>query len=212
MSGEELLARAVSGEKESVESLVNANRRFIESEVYRITGKFDFGMSFNEDMVQEGYIAFVGAIHGYDSLKGIKFRTYASACIRNAVLDYIRAECNTLEYRTHAVSLYEAGKSDDGEDLSLENCVAYEHEGLSQYTWTPEEIYIYNEMIEEVDVALEKVDERHRTYLKYRFGFTDYIEHTIAECAYHFHQRSEHLAKKIEVEALKKVKNLYLKP
>lgn len=211
MSSEELLARAAAGDKTSAKFLINENRGFIESEVYRITGKFDFGMSFNEDMVQEGYITFLEAIHGYDPLKGIKFRTYAGVCIRNAVLDHIRTECNTLECRTRAISLHEAGSSDDGEELSLENCVAYEHEGLSEYICTPEEIYIFNEMLDEVDVALEKVDERHRTYLKYRFGFTDYIEHTIAECAFHFHQRSEHLAKKIEEEALKKMKEEYLK-
>lgn len=211
MNSDELLASAASGDKASVELLVNENRKFIESEVHRITSKFDFGMARCEEMVQEGYIAFLGAINGFDPLKGSKFQTYAGVCIRNAVLDYIRAECETIEYRTRAISLYEAGKSDEGEELSLENCVAYEHESLSEYTCTPEEVYIFNEMLDEVDTALEKVDERHRTYLKYRFGFTDYIEHTIAECAFHFRQRSEHLAKKIEEEGLRKMKEEYFR-
>lgn len=211
MKSDELLTRATSGDKESVEKLVNVNRKFIESEVYRITNKFDFGLPLCEEMLQEGYIAFLEAIHGYDPLKGVRFQTYASVCIRNAVLDYIRDECETIEYRTRAISLYGDERTDDGEELSLENCVAYGHECLSEYTCTPEEIYIYNKMIEEVDAALERIDERHRTYLEYRFGFIDCVGHTIAECAYHFHQRSEHLAKKIEVEALEKVKKEYLK-
>ncbi len=45
-----------------------------------------------EDVVNEGVIALMDAIDGYDPLRGAKFETFASLKIRGAIIDYIRRQ------------------------------------------------------------------------------------------------------------------------
>ena len=49
--------------------------------------------------------------------------------------------------------------------------------------------------------ALDKLTAREQTYLLYRYGFTDGIEHPLIGAALHFHL-SESRTKKVEGEAM----------
>lgn len=44
----------------------------------------------NEDLIQEGLIGLVSAIRNYDNNNKCSFSTYASYCIRNRIIDYLR--------------------------------------------------------------------------------------------------------------------------
>jgi RNA polymerase primary sigma factor/RNA polymerase sporulation-specific sigma factor len=65
----------------------------------------------------------------------------------------------------------------------------------------PEQIYIAKETHEEIHHALQMLEPRDRTYLWYRFGFEDDMEHPLNETAKHFHL-SESRAKATEKLAL----------
>ena len=65
------------------------------------------------------------------------------------------------------------------------------------HTQTPEQIYIQKEQLTELYAALDKLTAREQTYLLYRYGFTDGIEHPLIGAALHFHL-SESRTKKVE--------------
>lgn len=66
---------------------------------------------------------------------------------------------------------------------------------------TPEQNYIEKENIRELYDALKKLTAREQTYLLYRYGFTDDMEHPLIGTAIHFHL-SENRAKRLEDQAM----------
>lgn len=58
--------------------------------VYSKLTPTDFVINNKDDLIQEGYIGLLTAERSYDPSKGIKFSTYATLCIRNAMFLYIR--------------------------------------------------------------------------------------------------------------------------
>ena len=54
---------------------------------------------------------------------------------------------------------------------------------FSEYTKTPEQIYIEKETYEEVHHALNMISPRERTYLRYRYGFIRILHHRLAQIA-----------------------------
>ena len=58
--------------------------------VYNKLTPNDFVINNKDDLIQEGYIGLLKAEKSYDPNKGVKFSTYATMCIRNAMLLYMR--------------------------------------------------------------------------------------------------------------------------
>ena len=69
------------------------------------------------------------------------------------------------------------------------------------YALPPEQTFIKAETLWELYAALDKLKPREQTYLLYRFGFTDDIEHTLIGAAIHFHL-SENRTKLLEDRSL----------
>ena len=118
----------------------------------------------------------------------LKFLTYAAPAIRNAMTDCIRAALAQFEQRMvdkkdgpgfQRVYLDDV-LSDDERMLRIE-AIADPH------TQTPEQIYIQKEQLTELYAAMDKLTAREQTYLLYRYGFTDGIEHPLIGTALHFH-------------------------
>ena len=59
------------------------------------------------------------------------------------------------------------------------------------HTQTPEQIYIQKEQLTELYAALDKLTAREQTYLLYRYGFTDGIEHPLIGAATPFPSQRE---------------------
>lgn len=58
--------------------------------VYSKLAPTDFVINNKDDLIQEGYIGLLKAERSYNPAKGVKFSTYATMCIRNAMLLYMR--------------------------------------------------------------------------------------------------------------------------
>lgn len=58
--------------------------------VYNKLTPTDFVINNKDDLIQEGYIGLLKAQKNYNPDKGIKFSTYATMCIRNEMLLYMR--------------------------------------------------------------------------------------------------------------------------
>lgn len=66
---------------------------------------------------------------------------------------------------------------------------------------SPEQVYEERETLRELYEGLGQISEREQTYLLYRHGFTDDIEHTLIGAAIHFHL-SESRTKLLENRSL----------
>ncbi len=86
MTDAELVQLALDGDKNAERELLERYTPLVKSVAARI---FLFGGE-REDLVQEGMVGLCSAIHSYDAGYGANFSTYAYACVRNAVADYVK--------------------------------------------------------------------------------------------------------------------------
>ncbi len=151
-----LLERLPSGDPSVRSMLIERNLRLV---VY-IARKFENTGVNIEDLVSIGTIGLIKAVNTFDPSKKIKLATYASRCIENEILMYLRRN-NKLRAE---VSLDEPLNVDwDGNELLLSDVL-----GTDSDT-------IYRNLEDEVDRellydALDKLSERERTIMELRFG------------------------------------------
>ena len=177
--------------------------RKIANELYQSVGlgNSELGID-HDDLIQEGSIGLLRAITLYDPDKQIKFLTYAGQAIRNAMMDLISAAFATFEQRLQSKEdgfPMERINLDDllpGED-SMQRSELIAH----PYAAEPEKIMIEEENRRELYEGLRRIPARDRSYLLYRFGFEDDLEHPLIGTALHFHL-SESRAKSTEALAL----------
>ncbi|MFQ9511344.1 MAG: RNA polymerase sporulation sigma factor SigE [Lachnospiraceae bacterium] len=143
-------------EKEAKSLLIEHNLRLV---VY-IAKKFDNTGVGVEDLISIGTIGLIKAINTFNINKNIKLATYASRCIENEILMYLRRNNKTkLE-----VSIDEPLNVDwDGNELLLSDILG-----------TDEDI-IYKDIEDEVekkllDHAISLLSERERQIVELRFG------------------------------------------
>ncbi|MDD6657200.1 MAG: RNA polymerase sporulation sigma factor SigE [Lachnospiraceae bacterium] len=156
----EMLNDLISGKQEESEAaksvLIEHNLRLV---VY-IAKKFDNTGVGVEDLISIGTIGLIKAINTYNPNKNIKLATYASRCIENEILMYLRRNNKTkLE-----VSIDEPLNVDwDGNELLLSDILG------------TEEDITYRDIEEEVEKkvlhnAINKLSDRERTIINMRFG------------------------------------------
>lgn len=136
--------------------LIEHNLRLV---VY-IAKKFDNTGIGVEDLISIGTIGLIKAINTFNPSKNIKLATYASRCIENEILMYLRRNNKTRM----EVSIDEPLNVDwDGNELLLSDILG-----------TDEDI-IYRDIETEVEKSLlkkavEKLSDRERTIVELRFG------------------------------------------
>lgn len=149
--------------------LIERNLRLV---VY-IARKFENTGIHIEDLVSIGAIGLIKAVNTFDPEKKIKLATYASRCIENEILMYLR---RNSKLRTE-VSFDEPLNIDwDGNELLLSDVLGTENDT------------IYKNIEEQVDrkllqKALEKLSERERIIMELRFGLQDGEEKTQKDVA-----------------------------
>lgn len=128
--------------------------------VVYIAKKFDNTGVGVEDLISIGTIGLIKAINTFNPLKNIKLATYASRCIENEILMYLRRN-NKLKLE---VSIDEPLNVDwDGNELLLSDILGTDENIISK------------DMEDEVDkkllrLALEKLSKRERMIIELRFG------------------------------------------
>ena len=143
-------------EKEARSKLIEHNLRLV---VY-IAKKFDNTAVGVEDLISIGTIGLIKAINTFNPGKNIKLATYASRCIENEILMYLRRTNKTKM----EVSIDEPLNVDwDGNELLLSDILGTEEDG------------IYRSIEAEADKkqlykALEKLGDREKIIVQLRFG------------------------------------------
>ena len=158
MEEEQKCLSALTGRenKEAKEKLISHNLRLV---VY-LAKKFENTGVGVEDLISIGTIGLIKGINTFNPEKKIKLATYASRCIENEILMYLRRNNKTrLE-----VSIDEPLNVDwDGNELLLSDILG-----------TDEDI-IYRDMETEVEIrllrkAVEKLDCREKEIIELRYG------------------------------------------
>ncbi|MCI8326861.1 MAG: RNA polymerase sporulation sigma factor SigE [Lachnospiraceae bacterium] len=142
--------------KESKSVLIEHNLRLV---VY-IAKKFDNTGVGVEDLISIGTIGLIKSINTFNPEKKIKLATYASRCIENEILMYLRRNNKTkLE-----VSIDEPLNVDyDGNELLLSDVLGTEEDVIYRDIETEVEEQLLRE-------AIKKLSGRERTIVELRFG------------------------------------------
>ena len=144
------------GEAKAKSQLIEHNLRLV---VY-IAKKFDNTGVGVEDLISIGTIGLIKAINTFNPDKKIKLATYASRCIENEILMYLRRNSKTKM----EVSIDEPLNVDwDGNELLLSDILG-----------TDEDV-IYKDMESEAEhkllqKAIERLSDREKTIVQLRFG------------------------------------------
>lgn len=151
-----------SRDKEAKSILIEHNLRLV---VY-IAKKFDNTGVGVEDLISIGTIGLIKAINTYNKEKNIKLATYASRCIENEILMYLRRNSKTkLE-----VSIDEPLNVDwDGNELLLSDILGTEDDVVSKNIENEAEKKLLTR-------AIEKLPPREKTIVNLRFGLGDVNE------------------------------------
>ena len=164
-----LLEKLPSGDSAAKSMLIERNLRLV---VY-IARKFDNTGVNIEDLVSIGSIGLIKAVNTFDIDKNIKLATYASRCIENEILMFLR---RSNKMKTE-VSFDEPLNIDwDGNELLLSDILGTENDT------------IFRNIEDEVDKkllkkALEKLSDREKIIMELRFGLKDGIEKTQKDVA-----------------------------
>ena len=164
-----LMEELLKGNDNVKQTLIERNLRLV---VY-IARKFENTGVCVEDLISIGAIGLIKAVNTFDAAKKIKLATYASRCIENEILMYLRRSCKLkLE-----VSLDEPLNVDwDGNELLLSDILGTDAD------------VIYRDIEDEVDrellkLAMTKLNSREKRIMELRFGLGGNREYTQKQVA-----------------------------
>lgn len=164
-----LLLKLTEGNPDVRSTLIERNLRLV---VY-IAKKFESTGIPIDDLVSIGSIGLIKAVSTFDIRKNIKLATYASKCIENEILMYLR---RTMKIKSEVS--FDEPLNVDGEGNEL--C-------LSDVKGTSEDL-IYSDLEKEDDkevlrLVLSRLPWRERTIVDLRFGLKDGVERTQKQVA-----------------------------
>ncbi|GFP75300.1 RNA polymerase sigma factor [Clostridium zeae] len=166
---ENLVLKLIGGDDTIRSILIERNLRLV---VY-IARKFENTGVGVEDLISVGTIGLIKAVNTFNPEKKIKLATYASRCIENEILMYLRRNSKVKA----EISFYEPLNIDwDGNELLLSDILGTDND------------IVYNLIEDEVDkqllfMAMKNLSEREKEIVKLRFGLYGAREKTQKEVA-----------------------------
>lgn len=85
--------------------------------IYEKLSRNEITVRYKDDIVSEGMIGLVKAAKNFEPDKGFKFATYATCCIRNQMLMFLRKLNRQVPYEISLTTV--VGKDKDGAELYL---------------------------------------------------------------------------------------------
>lgn len=165
----ELVIKSQQGDISARNKLIEHNLRL----VVFIAKKYESKLETLEDLVSIGSIGLIKGINTYKIDKNIRLATYASRCISNEILMYLRKNKKRLA------------------DVSFEEALSFDGEGnelhLEDILGTDEDV-TYKEYEKKVDIKLlketiEELDDRDKQIMIMRYGLNNTQEFTQKEVA-----------------------------
>ena len=165
----EVMRRIRAGDEPAREELITHNLRLV---VY-IARKFETRAAGIEDLISIGTIGLINAVRTFQPERNIKLATYASRCIENEILMFLR---KTAQYRND-LSIDEPLNVDwDGNELLLSDVLGSEPDTVGQNLESEAEKRSLHQ-------AVDRLPKRERMIMELRFGLNGRSEHTQKEVA-----------------------------
>lgn len=163
------ISQLSEGSEDAKQTLIERNLRLV---VY-ISRRFENTGINIEDLISIGTIGLIKAINTYDVSKNIKLATYASRCIENEILMFLRKTSN----RRTEVSFDEPLNTDwDGNELLLSDILGTDADIIMR----PLEDDVDKKLLMD---AIEKLSDREKQIISMRFGLGGKTEQTQKEVA-----------------------------
>ena len=160
----EYLRRYAQGDQEARDVLIERNLRL----VAHIIKKYYTQSADQEDLISIGTIGLIKAVGTYQPAKSIKLATYASRCIENEILMYLRK----IAAQKSELSFDEPLNTDwDGNELLLSDVLGTE----SDLVMRPIEADVDRQLLRQ---ALERLEPREKQIITLRFGLDGRQERT----------------------------------
>ena len=165
----EAIRLAAEGDNKAKQTLIERNLRLV---VY-LAKKFDNTGVDQEDLISVGTIGLIKAVNSFEPDKKIKLATYASRCIENEILMYLRK----LVRHKGEISLDEPLNIDwDGNELLLSDVLGTDGDIVMR----PLEDDVDHQLLRQ---ALGRLPEREKQIVSMRFGLGGRQEKTQKEVA-----------------------------
>ncbi len=163
------LKRLARGDDEAKTMLIEHNLRLV---VY-IARRFENTGASLEDLISIGAIGLIKAVNTFSAERSIKLATYASRCIENEILMYLR-KANRIRME---VSLDEPLNVDrDGNELLLSDVLGTDDDLVSKDIEAETDRALLRE-------AMARLGQRERTIIELRYGLRDGNEYTQKQVA-----------------------------
>ena len=164
-----LLAEMAAGSAAARDALITHNLRLV---VY-LAKKYESSGVPTEDLISIGTIGLIKAVNTYSPDRCIKLATYASRCIGNEILMYLRKSSN----RRQEASIDEPLNVDgDGNELLLSDILGSDENQISQRLEQDAERAVLRR-------AVAALSPRERQIMELRFGLADGVARTQKEAA-----------------------------
>ena len=164
-----LLAQMAAGDRAARDELICHNLRLV---VY-LSKKYESSGVPPEDLVSIGTIGLIKAVNTFTPERNIKLATYASRCIGNEILMYLR---KTSSRRQEASIDEPLNVDSDGNELLLSDVLGTEEDQVGQRLEQDAERAVLRR-------SVERLSARERQIMELRFGLVDGVEHTQKEAA-----------------------------
>ena len=167
--------------------------------VAHVVKKYQYLDEDPEDLISIGTIGLIKAVVTFNADKGNRLAAYASKCIENEILMYLRSKKKSNKEG----SLYEPiGTDREGNEIKLYDIIETDEEDVSEKIYLRENIQKLYEKVE------SELSDRERLVLKMRYGLYSGEEYTQREIARQLGISRSYVSR-IEKSAVEKLRKVF---
>ena len=164
------IQKYTEGDLHAKHILIERNLRL----VAHVIKKYQYLEEDQEDLISIGTIGLIKAVATFNAEKGNRLAAYASKCIDNEILMYLRSRKKT----SREISLYEPiGTDREGNEIKLYDIIETEEEDV------PERLYLKENIQKLYEKVENELSQREKLVLKMRYGLYNGEEYTQREIA-----------------------------
>lgn len=189
------MQKYTEGDLQAKHILIERNLRL----VAHVMKKYQYLDEDPEDLISIGTIGLIKAVVTFNPDKGNRLAAYASKCVENEVLMYLRTKKKTSK----EISLYEPiGTDREGNEIKLYDIIEAEEADV------PEKIHLKENIQRLYEKVETELSQRERLVLKMRYGLYNGEEYTQREIAKQLGISRSYVSR-IEKSAVEKLREFF---
>lgn len=189
------MQKYTEGDLQAKHVLIERNLRL----VAHVIKKYQYLDEDPEDLISIGTIGLIKAVVTFNPEKGNRLAAYASKCVDNEILMYLRAKKKTSK----EISIYEPiGTDREGNEIKLYDIIELDEADV------PEKIHLKENIQKLYDKVENELSQREKLVLKMRYGLYNGEEYTQKEIARQLGISRSYVSR-IEKSAVEKLREFF---